>query len=267
LISPFRTQLKYFLACLLLILSPQISLASVRIAASSDMQFVLNEIAAIYQNTTGTGLDIEYGSSGNLARRIIRRDKFDLFLSASPVYVDLLVKRDLAVDKGLVLASNHLCLFLPADSRISATPDLSDLKAAIEDGRLGHLAVPDPTHTGHGLEIDDAIQRAGMRRSLRPHIRSLPSAAHALESVLSGNSQAAILPYSLVTSTDFDSHGQYVLLSQQLYKPVKQQLVLLREANNEALEFFNFLQQPLARSVMKKYGLIVPDSSASTRQE
>ena len=63
------------------------------IAAASDLQFALPEVAAAFERETGLAVRLTFGSSGNFARQIRQGAPFQMFLSADESYV-----RDLASD-------------------------------------------------------------------------------------------------------------------------------------------------------------------------
>jgi len=64
------------------------------IAAASDLQFVLQDIAAEFTRATGREVRIAFGSSGNFRRQIAEGAPFELFLSADAAYVDALARAE-----------------------------------------------------------------------------------------------------------------------------------------------------------------------------
>ena len=57
------------------------------VAAASDLQFALTEIAAAFTRDTGQQVKLAFGSSGNFRRQIAEGAPFELFLSADEGYV------------------------------------------------------------------------------------------------------------------------------------------------------------------------------------
>src|SRR3954451_5292554 len=65
------------------------------VAAASDLQFALEEIAATFNRDTGKSVRITFGSSGNFRRQIAQGAPFELFLSADETYVQALANEGL----------------------------------------------------------------------------------------------------------------------------------------------------------------------------
>src|SRR5208337_916885 len=64
---------------------------SLRIAAASDLQFALADLAAQYEKQSGEKLAVTYGSSGNFFAQIQNGAPFDLFFSADIAYPQKLI--------------------------------------------------------------------------------------------------------------------------------------------------------------------------------
>src|SRR4051812_20466626 len=63
-----------------------------RIAAAADLAHAFAELAAEFQGKTGIAVEVEYGSSGLLAKQIEQGAPFALFAAANRGYVDQVIK-------------------------------------------------------------------------------------------------------------------------------------------------------------------------------
>ena len=76
-----------FVALVSVLLSVPASRAqTVRVAAASDLQFAMDDLASRYQKQTGQKLSVTYGSSGNFYAQIQSGAPFDIFFSADILY-------------------------------------------------------------------------------------------------------------------------------------------------------------------------------------
>lgn len=75
----------------------------VAIAAASDLQFALPEIAAAYTRKTGNTVVVTYGSSGNLSSQIANGAPFDILLSADASYPRQLIASGNANSNSITL--------------------------------------------------------------------------------------------------------------------------------------------------------------------
>ena len=70
------------------------------VAAASDLQFALADVATEFSTKTGRRVEIAFGSSGNFLRQIRQGAPFQIFLSADEAFVE-----DLAAD-GIVFGDS-----------------------------------------------------------------------------------------------------------------------------------------------------------------
>ena len=80
-----------------------------------------------------------------------------------------------------------------------------------------------------------------------------PISRQAYQFVATGNAELGFVALSQLTG---NTGGSRWLVPQNLYKPIKQDAVLLKKgANNEAaVAFMAFLKGPEARAIIEKYG-------------
>jgi molybdate transport system substrate-binding protein len=228
------------------------------IAAASDLQFALPDIAAAFERATGQSVRLSFGSSGNFRRQIADGAPFDLFLSADASYADALVRERRTLDAGVVYAIGRLALFVANDSPITPDPQLHDVAAALADGRLSKFAIANPGHAPYGRAAQQVLTHAGLWSAIEPHLVLGENVSQAAQFAASGAAQGGIIAYSLVRAGAIASHGRHALLPASGYDPLVQKMVLLRRANATARAFYAFLQQPAARAIFERYGFDLP---------
>jgi len=229
------------------------------VAAASDLQFALAEIAAGFTRDTGLEVRLTFGSSGNFRQQIAQGAPFELFLSADEAYVDALAAEGRTADRGTRYATGRIVLFVPAGSPLAPDATFADLKAAAGDGRLRRFAIANPEHAPYGRAAREALQRAGAWDALAPHLVYGENVSQAAQFAVSGAAQGGIFAYSLALSPAVAGKGTVVVLPAESHAPLHQRMVLMKGAGETARRFYTYLQQPAARVLFRKYGFLLPD--------
>lgn len=228
------------------------------IAAASDLKFALDEIAAAFAASTRRQVKTVYGSSGNFYRQIEQGAPFEIFMSADEEFVFKLAAAGRAHDKGVLYATGRIVLFAPKGSSLTVDAQMAGLKLALSAGRLQRFAIANPEHAPYGRAAEQALRALGLWDALRGRLVLGENVSQAAQFASSGSAQGGIFAYSLALSPAVSKGGDYVLLPESLHQPLRQRVVLIKGAGENARAFFAFLQQPAARAVFKRYGFVLP---------
>jgi molybdate transport system substrate-binding protein len=229
------------------------------VAAASDLQFALADIAVAFTRDTGQAVNLAFGSSGNFRQQIAQGAPFELFLSADEAYVDALAGEGRTVDRGTRYATGRIALSVPAGGTLRLDATLADLKAAVVDGRVQRFAIANPEHAPYGRAAREALQRAGVWEAIAPHLVLGENVSQAAQFATSGAAQGGIFAYSLALSPAIAAKGSVVLLPAQSHAPLHQRMVLLKGAGATAQAFYAYLQRPAARALFRRHGFLLPD--------
>jgi len=228
------------------------------IAAASDLKFALEDIAKTYERTTGKSVKLVFGSSGNFFRQIQQGAPFDMFMSADEAFVDKLAEDGLANDKGTLYAVGRIVLFAPKGSALKPDDKLADLALALKDGRLKKFAIANPEHAPYGRAAQEALTTLGLWPGVQPLLVLGENVSQAAQFAASGSTQGGIFALSLALSPAYGDLGTYVVLPDSLHKPIRQKMVVLKRGEPAARAFYDHLRQPQARSVLRRYGFVLP---------
>lgn len=231
------------------------------IAAAADLKFALGEAADEFARAAGHQVSLTFGSSGVFRRQIAQGAPFEMFLSADEAYVEALHKEGRTEGAGALYATGRIVLFLPNGSPVKADKGLRDLAAAAKDGRLKHLAMPNPEHAPYGRAAREALQHAGAWEVVNDKLVLGENAGQAARFASTGSAQAAILPYSLARSPELSNKGSYITLPESWHAPLRQRMVLVRGAGETARRFYTFMQEREARAILAKHGFVVPQAT------
>ena len=227
----------------------------VRVAAASDLRFVLPDIADAFSNKTGIEVRLTFGASGNFTRQILAGAPFDLFLSADEGYAEQLVTAGKTSGPTQRYATGRIVLFVPTGSLLSPVVswDIS-LADAIGRGQVARFAIANPEHAPYGRAAAEALRKRGLWSVLQPHLIWGESAAQAARFAASGSSQGGIIPLSIALSPPFRDKGRYLDIPAGDHAPLHQSMILLKGAAPAAQLFYDHLQSPGAQDALGHFG-------------
>ncbi len=228
------------------------------IAAASDLQFAMEEIAAAFAANSSQKVRLSFGSSGNFARQIRQGAPIEMFLSADEDYVLALARDGFTRDQGALYAIGRIALIVPHGSPLKADGTLADLKAALRDGRLVKFAIANPEHAPYGKRAAEALRHQGLWDAIAPNLVYGENVTQAAQFATSGNAQGGIIAHSLALSPRVSALGAYALIPEDWHSPLCQRMVLLKNAGPAAERFYAYVQQPAARAILQKYGFALP---------
>lgn len=218
----------------------------VTVAAAADLIPLKDDLAALYQQSTGGAVRFTFGSSGLLARQIENGAPFDVYLSANERFVtELAAQSKLLRDSVRVYGYGRLGLWSGRGYR-----RLEDLL----DATVKHVAIPNPVHAPYGAAARQALQNRGVWADLEKKIVYGENVRQALQFAESGNAEAAITAWSLV----LERGG--VPLPAEWHSPIRQAagVVAASRSTGAARRFLDLLSGPSGHSLLRKYGFSPP---------
>ena len=228
------------------------------IAAAADLKFALEEIAAKFEADGHGRVRLSMGSSGNITRQIEQGAPYQMFLSADEGFVFRLADRGLTRDRGVLYAIGRIVIFIPPNSDLKPDGTLADLREAIQGNRLRRFAIANPDHAPYGVAAMQALQRQGLWEAIRPALILGENVSQAAQFATTGNSQGGIIAYSLALAPQMKPLGRFALIPDAWHEPLRQRMVLLRNATPVAERFYAYMQEKPAREIMVRYGFVLP---------
>ena len=228
------------------------------IAAAADLKFALEEIAQAFTRTTGKSVKLAFGSSGNFTRQIAEGAPFEMYMSADEAFVFAVAREGHTFDEGTLYAIGRIVIMVPNGSPLKPDGELKDLAAAVADGRLRKFAIANPEHAPYGRAAQQALANAGLWDKIRDKLVLGENVSQAAQFATSGSAQGGIIALSLARSPSVSKLGQYALLPAESHESLRQRMVLLKGAGDTAKAFYQFVQQPAARAIFRRYGFLLP---------
>jgi len=235
----------------------QKSCGTITVAAAADLTDAINEIVANFQKATGCTVRVSTGSSGNFLSQIENGAPFDVFFSADIEYPRKLEAEGLAAPGSTYLyAVGKIVLWVRSDSRV----DISNGLAALRDPSVRKVAIANPQHAPYGRAAQQALRNAGVYDAVKNRLVLGENISQAAQFVESGNAEAGILALSLVLSPGLKDKGRLWSISENLYAPIEQGVVLVRASKNPqgAEAFLNYIKTPETAALLERYGFTLP---------
>ncbi len=220
---------------------------TVRAAVAANFTAAAREIAAAFEDATGHGALLSFGSTGQLYAQILQGAPFDVFLAADEARPELAEREGLAVPGSRrTYAVGRLVLFSTEPERVTG-PD------ALRDPGLRRVALANPALAPYGRAALEAATALGVEDAVRDRQVIGTNVSQAHQFVRTGNAELGFLALSQVArSTD----GSRWLVPEDLHAPIRQQAVLLEAGrdNPAAARFLDFLGSETAREILRRHG-------------
>jgi molybdate transport system substrate-binding protein len=221
--------------------------AQTNVAVAANFTDAAKEIAAAFQKKTGHEAVLSFGASGQFYTQISQDAPFQIFLSADSERPKKLVDDGLAVPDSLfTYAIGKLVLW-------SRTPGLVKGEETLKAASFDKLSICNPVAAPYGAAAVETMKSLKVYDQLQPKFVEGASITQAFQFVQTGNAELGFVALSQLTGSD---SGSRWLVPQALYKPIRQDAVLLKKgaSNEAATAFIDFLRGPEARAIIEKYG-------------
>jgi molybdate transport system substrate-binding protein len=244
-------------ACICVWVPASAQAAQVTVAAAADLTFAFKQLAADFQRQTGNSVLLSYGSSGIFFSQIMNGAPYDVFFSADTDYPQRLQAAGLTEPGSLYeYAIGRLVIWVAPASKL-------DLKRGLQvllDPMIHKIAIANPQHAPYGRAAVAALRHQGIYDQIKDKLVLGENISQTAQFVVSGNADAGILALSLAVAPPMKARGRFVEIPPDDYPPIIQAAVILKSARDKkaAGQFLDFLKQPSAAALMKRYGFASP---------
>lgn len=226
------------------------------ISAAASLTDALTEIQTAYERQQDNiTLNFNFGSSGALEQQIEQGAPADLFLSASPKYMEALIDQQLvdpAQQKNLL--KNELVVVVPADAKVNiqSMEDLTNVN-------IEHLAIGIPETVPAGNYAKEALAKVNLWDALQSKMVQGKDVRQVLTYVETGNADAG-----LVYRTDALTSKVVKIaftIDANTYPAIMYPIGVVKATkhNKETLNFYAFLQSKEAQNIFMKFGFSTPE--------
>jgi molybdate transport system substrate-binding protein len=248
--------IKSFFCAALLVITNQGFAQSTFVVVAANMKDAFTEINREFQKEHKADLKVIYGSSGNFASQIIHGAPFHLFISADEQYPLELFKKGKTVDEGKIYAIGQLALIINQVKGISPNKSNDELSSLIN--RANKIALAKPELAPYGRASVEYLKASHLWDIAKDKIVYADNIAMAAMFVTTGSADIGFTALSIAKSPAIQKSAHSLALNPSLYQPIKQRMVLIHNPTKDAVKLYNFMQSPIAKEILRRYGYQTP---------
>ena len=248
--------IKYFFLIFLFCISKVYGYERVHIAVSSNFIEPLNLIKKQFLKKNKIIITTSKGSTAKLYAQIINNAPIDIFLSADQLTIKKLPDNKKIQGTEFTYAIGNIVIF----SKLKMLNSLKFKNIFIEKSSP-KIVIGNPKFSPYGLASKQVLESLSIWSLFKNKIILASNINQVSSFIYSGNADLGIISNSDKLKLQKYEFGYFKEIPQNLYSPIKQDVILLENAknNNKAKLFFNFLKSKDAKKIIKSFGYRVID--------
>ena len=248
--------IRLIIVALLMMCAPSLWAQPVTIAVAANMKDAFMEINTAFRATGKSELSVVFGSSGNFTAQIMNGAPYSLFIAADEHFPLELYKSGKAVDEGAIYAIGKLAIIAKKSMNLSSAAGRADIAAAITEANK--VAIAKPELAPYGKAAVQYLKSEGLWDLAKDKLIYGDNIGVATMYVASGAADIGFTALSLAMSPELIKTTSYSTLNHSFYEPIKQRMILMKNAPVKAVDLYRFMQSAQAKSILHKYGYTTP---------
>ena len=223
--------------------------------AASDLGPAFKQIVPEFERKTGADVTLVLGSTGMLAQQIRNGAPADVFFAANESFVNDLAAENLTLRRTSTLYARGRVAAITLKSGGIRIDRLADL----DNPRVKRIALANPQHAPYGFAARQALEAAGLWKTLEPRLVFGENVQQAAQFVRSGSADAGLVARSVADTPDL----HWTLVDDALHAPLNQVAVALARTAQPgvSVSFIEFVNGTEGRLVMRQFGFLLPGES------
>ena len=229
----------------------------IKIAVASNFYPTMKELVTHFESITPNSdttnnIVLISGSSGKHYAQIINGAPFDLFFSADKLRPNMLEKEEVFNNQSrFTYALGKLALWSPFNEYVD-----SDGQVLYTDD-FRFLAIANPKIAPYGVASKETLTSMNLWQDMEEKLVRGENIAQTFQFAKSGNAKLGFVSYSQILSLNSSSEGSYWLVPQDMYQPIEQQAILLKDSSL-GKDFLSFIMSDEALDIIKRNGYDLP---------
>jgi molybdate transport system substrate-binding protein len=224
------------------------SAEEIRVAVAANFAAAMDALAQRFHASTGHEVLASSGSTGAQYAQIRNGAPFDLFFAADVERPRLLEKQGVAIAGSRFTYAVGRAVF---GSRRAGLVD--DGGRVLETGAFRHLAIANPELAPYGAAAREILEHEGLWQRLKDRLVQGQDIGQTFSFVYTGNAELGFVAFSQINRPNRPIEGSYWLVPQDLYSPIEQQAVLLKDVP-AARQFLDFVKSDAAKALIASFG-------------
>lgn len=220
------------------------------ISAASSLIEVMKQLKSEYENQTEVELQVNFGSTGSLAKQIERGAPVDLFISADEKWLDILNQKNYINTKTVTtIGENNLVIIQNKENNfvVNSLNDLSQLT-------IGKIGIGHPESVPAGKYAKESLVATNVWESITNKFVYAQNVRQVLTYVETANVEIGFVYKSdAMTSNEVEIIYD---VPNELHDSIFYDIAITNESKHkkEAEQFIKFLQSEEAKLTFEEYG-------------
>ncbi|ART81661.1 molybdate ABC transporter substrate-binding protein [Oceanisphaera profunda] len=245
------------------LLSATVSAAEIRVAVAANFTDVIKQLGAEFGKQSGHKVSVSSGATGKLYAQIKNGAPYDVFLAADEGRPTLLDEEGVSIaDTRFTYALGTLVLWSADEALLDkgqfAKGQSDKAQDVLKKQAFSHISIANPKTAPYGRAAQQTLEKLGFWEQLQPKMVRGENIGQAYQYVYSENAQLGFVAKSQVFKDDAFTGGSYWEVPIDMYDPIVQQAVLLKD-NAPARELLDYLRSPEAAAVIQSYGYSISE--------
>ncbi len=221
------------------------------VAVASNFTLTMKKLVTQFHEETPHTLRVSFASSGKFYAQIKNGAPFDLFLSADQLIPTKLLSEGYAVpNTQATYAIGKLALWSSDPNKVDPMGNILKSKT------FNKLALANPKLAPYGFAAIETLEKLNLMESTKPLWIQGENIGQTYQFVRTGNADIGFVALSQIQNHQELSTGSMWEVPNDLYSPIKQDLIVLKHGENNAAvqAFLNYLALPKTQKLIQSYG-------------
>ena len=239
---------KVFVLMIMLFFSFSVKAEELRIAVASNFYSTLSLIKNQFENVYDDRIIIIKGSTGKLYAQIKHGAPYDIYMAAD-------IKRPYLLEQQQLTLNNSRYTYASGLLALWSKKYKQDILNILKNNNFNKLAIANPKTAPYGFAAIEVLAGLELINKVKPKMVYGENIAQAFQFVQSGSADLGFVALSYVKQFN----NQYWHVPENLYTPLKQQMVILKSSKkkNIAKKFLEFMKRKNIKELIKSQGYTI----------